>query len=211
MTEDERTCFQYGKEAAATGIRDPCDDRKMDRMTDRVRTGSEGIRNTRNMTAWYMGRLCQELEQGRALDRERFQLYLALLLPEAKRSAIPVWADFAQECVEQEQYVDFAHEPGEAPLCRWHETTLAGLILLTRKYDRETAVKVCDLGLEPCCLYPYEMDCAAEELRNGTSPEKISQMILEDGLDSGDIKFPKLRDVFQPYEQSQTASMDMSL
>lgn len=211
MTEQEKACFQYGKEAVAANIRAPCYDPKMDRMVSETHTELGSKRNARNMTAWHMGRLCQELEQGAPLDRVRFQLNLAVLLPEAKAGAASVWADFAWERVDQGQYVNFTKEPDEKALCRWHETLLAGLCLLSSQYNQETAAKVCDLSLEQCCLYPYEMERAAEELRKGASPDTLVKLMQDGELKADTAKFPTLREVFHLYEQSQTLSMDMSL
>lgn len=211
MTQEERACFQYGKEAANADILAPCYDPKMHRMVSESRTERGHKRNIRNMTAWHLGRLCQELELGKPLDRKRFQVALPTLLPDTKEGSTPIWADFARERVEQGQYVDFIEEPDETALCRWHETLLASLFLLAREYDQETAAKVCDLSLASCCLYPYEMERAAEELRKGTSSDTLVKLMQDGELEADTAKFPTLREVFQLYEQSQTVSMDMSL
>ena len=142
-----------------------------------------------------LGRLRQQLADGIPLDRETFQKNMALLLPNADPDAIPQWADFAQECVDMGQYVDFAEEPDSAALSRWYDTILAGFVLLTEQFGAETAAQVCGLSLNHCTLYPYELERAAQEFQKGTGPEDIFDLTFEGKLEAPEPVFPKLEEV----------------
>lgn len=141
--------------------------------------------------------LRQSLAEGALLDQDTFQKSMALLLPEAEEAAISKWADFVQDCVDMGQYVDFVEEEGPAALSRWYDTMLAGFVKLSEQFGQESAVRVCELGLNNCVLYPYEMERAAEEVRKGSSAETILNLMIEGKLEAPDPVFPKLREVLQ--------------
>lgn len=135
---------------------------------------------TREDKLWFQ----QEIPDGQLIDQERFIKGLEHLLPDAKDGAAAIWTEFARECVEAKQYVDFTEEPDGTALCRWHDTLLAGFVLLADRFGRETAANVCNLSLNRCCLYPWEMECAAERLEKGTSPDVLSRLMEEGELEA---------------------------
>lgn len=155
----------------------------------------------------------QQLLNGSPIDRASFIRGLEYLLPDTEEGAASIWADFARERVEAGQYVRFAEEPYEAALCSWHDTLLAGFALLTERFGRDTAEKVCGLSLSGCCLYPWEMDRAAEELRKGTTPDMVSHLMREGKLEADDAVFPRLKealDAVEPSEPSQERHMNIT-
>ena len=62
---------------------------------------------TREDKLWFQ----QEIPDGQLIDQERFIKGLEHLLPDAKDGAAAIWTEFARECVETKQYVDFKEEP----------------------------------------------------------------------------------------------------
>jgi len=212
MKKEEKLCFQYGREAASAKLKNaPCYDERMRHMTSESRTERGHRRNLENMEAWHMGYLCQELSDGKLLDRERFLHGLRMLLSDTKDGAAEAWAEFAGECVSMKQYVDFTAEPDEVAVCRWHDTILAGFVLLTERFGKDTAAKVCDLGMDNCCLYPWEMERAAEEMHKGTSVQDISCLVLDEGLEAKKPEFPKLQMVLDGMAPSQDTHLNMAL
>lgn len=147
------------------------------------------------MSVTELGHLRQQLADGEPLDRDAFLRNMALLLPSADPDAISKWADFAQECVEMGQYVDFVEEPEPAALSRWHDSMLAGFVLLAEQFSEETAAQVCGLSLSHCTLYPYELERAAQEVQKGISPDGIFNLMFEGHLEAPDPVFPKLKEV----------------
>lgn len=126
------------------------------------------------------------------LTKDLFQNQLRTLLPSAKAGAEDIWACFARECVEMEQYVDFTPEPDETALGRWYDTLLASFILLQQDFGEDVATSVCNLSV---CLYPYEMERAGRELKDGGNADSILRLMEEGKLDAPTPVFPKLRDV----------------
>lgn len=129
------------------------------------------------------------------LTTEVFQKQLRVLLPETAEGAEEIWADFARDCVKQKYYVDSVAEPDEAALSRWYDTFLAGFVLLKRNFGEDTATFICDLSLDGQCLFPCEMDRAAQAVTDGGDADTVFQL-MEDGLlQAQEEVFPKLRDV----------------
>lgn len=140
--------------------------------------------------------LCKEwIIINEKLTKELFQNNLRSLLPDAGTGAEEIWADFARECVEMKQYVDFIEEPDEVALCRWHDTLLAGFVLLRQNFGEGIATAVCNLSLDHLCLYPFEMENAAQELKAGGNVDSLLRLIEEGLLDAPTPVFPKLQDV----------------
>ncbi len=129
------------------------------------------------------------------LTKESFQQRLRTLLPSTKAGAAEIWVDFAHECVEMGQYVDFVEEPDETAHSRWYDTLPAGFILLKRDFGEEIAAKICNLSLNNQCLYPYEMQRAGQDLRDGGNVDTLFRLMEEGQLAVSLPSFPKLRDV----------------
>ncbi|MDE6996493.1 MAG: hypothetical protein K2P04_01265, partial [Oscillospiraceae bacterium] len=51
------------------------------------------------------------------------------------------------------------------------------------------------LSLDRQCLYPYEMERAGQELRDGGDADTLFQLMEEGMLEAPECVFPKLRDV----------------
>ena len=128
------------------------------------------------------------------LTKEWFQDQLRALLPGTKAGTEEIWVDFARECVESKQYVDFTPEPDETAQSRWYDTLLASFVLLKRDFGEEVATAICDLSLTNQCLYPCEMERAGLELKEGGDADDILQLMEEGKLESLPLIFPKLRD-----------------
>ena len=129
------------------------------------------------------------------MTKEMFLDRLRALLPTAKEGAEGPWADFARDCVKQKYYIDSVAEPDEIALSRWYDTFLAGFVLLKRNFGEDTATFICDLSLDGQCLFPCEMDRAAQAVKDGGDADTVFQL-MEDGLlQAPEEVFPKLRDV----------------
>lgn len=141
--------------------------------------------------------LRQYLKEGVLLDQDTFQKSMTLLLPEAKEDAISVYVKFAQERVEMNQFVSFIEEPEPVALSRWFDTTLASFVQLTEQFGKETATQVCNLSVDGCAFYPYEMEGAARQVQKGTGVDAIRGMMLDGLLEAPVPVFPKLQEVLQ--------------
>ena len=141
--------------------------------------------------------LRQFVLDGKPLDAEVFCGAMAGMFPSAKEGAIQPWLEFVDEITQSGQYVDFQEEPNlENAKAHW--------------YGEPSATKTLELGLEPLCLYPYELEKATVQLCQGASPEKLDQMMLDGLLESDTVEFPKLRDVLEPDFPGQSLQMNMN-
>ncbi len=137
-----------------------------------------------------MGYLSQTTSVGNGISKELFTQALKALI-DCKTEAIPIWTDFAAECVEQGQYVDFQESDGCIAINRWLETLLAGLLQVKTEFGDQIASTLCNLAIKNECLYPYEMLLAAEHLKND-DPQRISELIQSGALEPASAFFPKL-------------------
>jgi len=96
------------------------------------------------------------------------------------------------------QYVDFREEAEDSARSRWYDTLLAGFVLLKRDCGEDVATRICDLSLDNQCLYPYEMERAGQELKNGGNADTLFQLMEEGLLEAPTPVFPKLKDVLNP-------------
>lgn len=111
------------------------------------------------------------------MKREDFTLALNALLPGCDPEAAGKWAEFAAECVDQEQFVHFIPMEHDAAIEKWLDTTFAGLCAVNQEYGPEIAAKVADLACQRCALYPGEMLVAAMVLEGGGDAERIASML----------------------------------
>ncbi len=115
---------------------------------------------------------------------------------DCKPEVISRWISFANECVENGQFVDFADDGDDNnPVDRWLETLLARILKIQKSYGNKVAKQICDLSLQPNCLYPSEMKAAAEHFKKGGGPEDVGAMLESGALEGYDSFFPKLREV----------------
>lgn len=124
------------------------------------------------------------------MEKDVFLEAVKARFPECRPEDVQKWADFAEECVEMGQYVDFTEEQDrELAVGKWLDSIYAGFLLVKERHGRKAAEEICSLS-SLTCLYPYEMEAAAVFLKDGGSREKIPRMIEEGTLD-GDPVFPK--------------------
>lgn len=155
--------------------------------------------------------LRQFVLDGKPLDAGVFCGAMAGMFPSAKEGAIQPWLEFVDEITQSGQYVDFQEEPNlENAKAYWYDTLLASFYQLKVKYGEPSATKTLELGLEPLCLYPYELEEATVQLGQGASLEKLGQMMLDGLLESDTVEFPKLRDVLGPDFSGQSPQMNMN-
>ena len=157
------------------------------------------------------GSLRQLVLDGKPPDAEMFCGAMAGMFPNAKGGAIQPWLEFVDEITQSGQYVDFQEEPDlETAKAHWYDTLLASFYQLKAKYGEPSATKTLELGLKPLCLYPYELEEATVQLSQGTSPEKLEQMMRDGLLESETAQFPKLRDVLEADAPAQIPRMNMN-
>ena len=137
------------------------------------------------------------------MNEDRFVQELNNLFPNVREEAIHRWINFANDCVEREQYVDF--EPVSDKVteaARWLESLFAGLIQVKQKYGEEIARQMVMLaeGTKPLCLYPCEMPQVAELLRAGATQAEINHCFANEEIDGEPPFFPKLSDIMDQGE-----------
>ena len=124
------------------------------------------------------------------MKREEFSLALNALLPGCDPETPEKWAEFAAECVDNQQFAWFIPIDGHAAAVeKWLDATFAGLYAVKQKYGPEIAASVAELSCQRCALYPGEMPVAAYVLKDGGDAERISNMIACDLLET-DETFP---------------------
>ena len=95
------------------------------------------------------------------MRQEEFSLALNALLPGCDPEAASKWAEFAAECVGQDQFAYFIPMEHDAAVEKWLDATFAGIYTVKQEHGPEIAVKVAGLSCQRCALYPGEMMQAA--------------------------------------------------
>ena len=117
------------------------------------------------------------------MDFEKFSESLTQIAPMHKPEADQHWKDFAAECVESEQFVNFeVMEDKELAAAKWLDAFSDGFLAVKNDLGEKAAERIINLGCEQGCLYPGEMMQAAVYLENGGDFKHIFPMI-----ESGDI------------------------
>lgn len=193
MKKEEKLAFEYGQTAAASGWAfAPCYDRRMHTLVSEARSETAQRRNLDNMRAWRQGYLAHTASSGEGISPEMFTAAIGTLI-DGESEAAAAWIRFAGECVDMDQYVDFAEKGAQAqPINHWLETLLAGLLEIRKSHGAAIAKQVCDLALRPACLYPSEMPQAADHFRRGGAPEDIDKMIESGAVEGDPPFFPRL-------------------
>lgn len=125
------------------------------------------------------------------MNKEMFLEAVAFRFPGCRRGDIQGWIDFAEECVENEQFVDSVEVlKQKTAVEKWLESIYAGFLLVKERYGIEAAEEICSLS-SLLCLHPNEMEAAAVFLKDGGSREKLPQMIEEGKLERT-LALPKL-------------------
>ena len=212
MTREEKSCFQLGSCASAAGVPcAPCFDREMYRMVSEGRSERSAQRSKRNMSAWFMGYLHQYVRDGRLLNEAVFRGAMIGMFPSAKDGAIQPWIEFVNEITQRGQFVDPQKTDSEAAKAHWYDALLAGFYQLKAEYGEASAAKTLELGLENLCLYPYELEKAAEQVCQGTTPEKLAELSRDGLLETRAEPLPMLRDVLDWDSPRQSPQMNMNL
>lgn len=210
MKKEMKLAFEYGSAAAKAGLEfAPCYDQSMYSLVSESRTASGHRRNLENMRAWYKGYLSQTASGGNGISKELFSQAVPVFI-DCKPEAIPIWINFATECVELGQYVDFSQESDKSmAINRWLETLLAGLLQIKAEFGEQIASKICNLALKNECIYPYEMPLTAGYLQKNDNPEEIRGLIQSGELEAASAFFPKLGN--EGKNDSPNASIDWQI
>lgn len=122
---------------------------------------------------------------------ENFLTSVKELAPGCKPEAVPVWRDFAAECVERGQFVQFKQTADKtAALEKWLDVLHAGIQAVQKECGPETAAAMVGLSLQECCLYPGEMMQAALCLESGDNAKQIVHKIHTGEIDCTDVFTP---------------------
>ena len=128
------------------------------------------------------------------MDYKKFADTIKNFAPDHKAEAIPIWRDFAAECVDREQFVHFEVTTDKASAVeKWLEVLSAGFCAVSENFGKKAASSVVNLSCERCCLYPGEMMQAAICLENGGSSKQILAMIESGELDCSNLFEPMSR------------------
>lgn len=193
MKREQQLAFEYGKAASLYVCPfAPCYDTNMHRLIGKAKSDSDQRRNQENIQAWYEGYLSQTASNGEGISFKQFALTL-LMLTDSEPETISCWITFAKECVACGQFVDFAEEGAQMrPVNLWLETLMAGFFDIHKRFGKHIVTQVCDLALQPNCLYPSEMQQAVKHFQAGGSPSDITKMIENGKLEGCKSFFPKL-------------------
>lgn len=125
------------------------------------------------------------------MDYENFSASLKSLAPMCKPEAVPLWNDFAVECVKMGQYVNFDVIADKSLAAeKWLDALYTGFCAVKKSFGEDTAADLIGLSYEKCCLYPGEMMQAAVLLVNGRDAKDILEMIESGKLDTPSLFSP---------------------
>ena len=140
------------------------------------------------------------------MEQNIFMEKFRALLPECQPETAQPWYDFAVECVDQQQYVNFKTAKGrDASVAEWLDVLYEGLYQIKESFGPGLAARVAALGLDHCCLYPGEMPRAAECLRAGDGAAEILAKI-----ESGEIACENLFSAAAPSEKNYMSGQEFT-
>lgn len=140
-------------------------------------------------------RLESPAEGRRSMQKEPFINAVRSLLPNCTNEALSIWIEFAGECVDNGQYVDFIPEADRtAAIEKWLGSIYAGLYGVKREFGESIASQICNLSLISC-LYPGEMKSAAAYLQRGVDIKEVTGLINSGALEGESPFYPRLEDV----------------
>ncbi len=143
---------------------------------------------------WYEGLISASASPEGDITPEQFSKAMKAVFGTSEEHS-SVWMQFADECVKSGQYVGFeAVGDIQTEINRWLGTLLAKLFQISHTHGEQAARQICELAGEPLCLYPWEMDKAAECLSSGGTAEDIEEMIESGEIVLDDNYFPRLGD-----------------
>jgi len=190
MKDEQKLAFEYGRSSDCECV--PRYDSRLYGLFVEPHTTENRQRNQNNIEAWYMGSLSKTAEAGNGITPEMLSSALPLFIS-CNSDTVHRWITFANENVEYEQFVDFETETDKnVAVNRWLETLLAGLLNIRHKYGPDVAKQVCGLALHHSCLYPFEMQGAAEHFNSGGTDDEIEGLIESGVIEDGFTTFLKL-------------------
>ena len=134
------------------------------------------------------------------MDSGRFFASLTQIAPMHKTEADQYWRDFAAECVEAEQFVNFEVIEDKAFAAeRWLDAFFDGFLAVKRELGEKAAEKIINLGCEQGCIYPGEMMQAAIYLENGGDSKQIFPMIEFGDIDAENLFCPMSKQKAEKY------------
>ena len=128
------------------------------------------------------------------MDREQFIDQTRQLIRDPHNKNVKTWIEWAEECVDSEQYAYFKTLPREEAVSAWLDAYYASFYFVKKSYGMATAKQIVDLSSQLMCLYPYEMREAAKQLRVGVPVALLRRQLL-DGYLSVDGPWPTMEDV----------------
>ena len=134
------------------------------------------------------------------MDSEKFSASLAQIAPMHKPEADQHWKDFAAECIESEQFVNFeVVEDKELAAAKWLDVFSDGFLAVKNDLGEKAAERIINLGCEQGCLYPGEMMQAAVYLKNGGDSKQIFPMIESGNIDPENLFRPMSKQKAEKY------------
>ena len=134
------------------------------------------------------------------MDSEKFSASLAQIAPMHKPEADQHWKDFAAECIESEQFVNFeVIEDKELAAAKWLDVFSDGFLAVKNDLGEKAAERIINLGCEQGCLYPGEMMQAAVDLKNGGDSKQIFPMIESGNIDPENLFRPMSKQKAEKY------------
>lgn len=135
-------------------------------------------------------------EARKSMQKEAFIKAIHNLLPNCTDEAISIWIDFAGECIDMEQYVDFVPEADRMiAIEKWLGSIYAGFYGVKKEYGENGASQICNLSLIQSCLYPGEMKLAAGYLQSGVDVKDVKELIDSGALEEDSPSSPRLEDI----------------
>ena len=140
-------------------------------------------------------------KSGKGISTDLFR-YLLGDMTERADETVSDYENFFDDIVKgSEQYVDFERiGDEETEKHRWFETTYASLCKIREVYGDEICKTIAESVTDNTFLYPYEMNKAAEYLKNGGHAEDFGDMIQEGILVDDTWGFPKISDLAEANE-----------
>ncbi len=134
-------------------------------------------------------------EERKPMNKESFIKAVHDLLPACTDKAISTWVDFASECVDMNQFVDFVPEVDKTlAIEKWLGSIYAGFYGVKKEFGEDGASQICNLSLIRSCLYPGEMKTAAAYLQSGLDAKEVTALINSGALEEDYPSSPRLED-----------------
>lgn len=134
-------------------------------------------------------------DRRKGMRKETFIKAVHHLLPGCTNEAIPLWIDFASECVDNRQFVGFNPAMDRiTAIEKWLGSIYAGFYGVKKEFGESVADQICNLSLIRSCLYPGEMKPAAAYLQSGLDAKEVTALINSGALEEDYPSSPRLED-----------------